>query len=1370
MYRWKRILLTLSALLLASTAAVAEVVVPSPLEPWRDWVLFQHPERDCPRHYASLGEQVCRWPGSLLVEADNNGATFVQDWRLYAETWIDLPGDARHWPQSVRANDRSVAVMEREGKPAIRLPAGEYRIQGMIRWDSLPTRLALPPDTGLLSVNLQGKAVPMPSIDEQGRLLFGENKAPETVADSLSVQVFRQLQDDIPLQLETVVRFRVAGRDRELLLGQFLPDAFVPLALDTALPARIEPDGRLRVQLRAGEWELRLRARAEAGPTQFTARKMDELWPAEEVWSLRDNRSLRQITAAGPASIDPSQTDMPAEWREFPAWLLRDGETLTLSEQQRGETLTEAAAAGEELELVRDLWIDFDGQGVTSRDVVSGVLKQAARFSTAPGQALGRVEVDGEPQLITRLDGDQNEAGIELRPGPLNLMSLSRLTQATHWTVTGWQRDFHRVSATLHLPPGWMLLHAAGADSAQGAWLPRWNLWAIFLVLIVAAASRHLLGWKAGLMALGALLLTYHTAHAPVFLWLAALVGVALARLLPTGRFSRWLALYNGAVFVVLAVVLLQFAVDQARRSLYPQLERGPHMTIQQPVARQVSQAAASAPVEALSMVRESAEGDRDGAYDMAASPEPVARKKLKTGYDTGAKVQTGPGEPAWQWQPVALGWSGPVMQEQAVRLYLMSPAWHRLWNLASVVLVFGFALLLLRAVWPAARLRWGFGRAATPVLLILLSSLGHSPEALAQVPAAANSGFPDQALLQELEQRLTRLPDCEPQCAAFQRGLLQVDDSQLRLDLQIDAHETVAVPLPVARNQWQPRAVLVDGEMADSLRRDSSGQLWTVLLPGSHRLQLEGVLTGDNLSLPFEMPVHNLSVDASGWQVSGLSRDGQVPGRSLQLQRDARPVAGGDPGGAESVQLLPEPAPPFVRVTRTLVLGLEWQVRTRVDRLAPASGAIALPVSLLAGEAVLTPGVDVRNGRVQVVMSANSPSFSWHSSLKQTGSLTLAAANSVPWVEHWQFDIAPIWHVEFAGLNPVKQDMQAGQLPLWQPWPGEQLTATISRPEAVSGSTRTIESVMLDYRPGARSADASLTLQVRSSQGGELPLALPPSSRLQRIVIDGVEQSNPDAEALRLPLRPGNQRIDVSWRQDAGISWREFTPLPQLGEPLSNIELRLHLPQGRWLLAVGGPAMGPALLFWGVLLVIVLVALLLGRSGIAPLATWQWLLLGIGMSTVNSVGSLLVVAWFIAMAKRSSLDTRRLGVSQLQWLQVGLVLLSLLALGSLVGTIPMSLLSSPDMQVVGNQSSGWDLQWYQDRMAAGLPQAWVISLPMWVYRAAMLLWSLWLVFALIGWCRWGWQAFSAGELWRSPPPKQPPAPEGMTLDEELTK
>ena len=88
-------------------------------------------------------------------------------------------------------------------------------------------------------------------------------------------------------------------------------------------------------------------------------------------------------------------------------------------------------------------------------------------------------------------------------------------------------------------------------------------------------------------------------------------------------------------------------------------------------------------------------------------------------------------------------------------------------------------------------------------------------------------------------------------------------------------------------------------------------------------------------------------------------------------------------------------------------------------------------------------------------------------------------------------------------------------------------------------------------------------------------------------------------------------------------------------------------------------------------------------------------------------------------------------------------------ALATLFFAIQRGLLGSPAMQIAGNDSHASLLRWYQDRADAALPQPWMMSVPLLVYRVAMLAWALWLALTLLRWLRWGWSCFSAGELWR---------------------
>ena len=89
----------------------------------------------------------------------------------------------------------------------------------------------------------------------------------------------------------------------------------------------------------------------------------------------------------------------------------------------------------------------------------------------------------------------------------------------------------------------------------------------------------------------------------------------------------------------------------------------------------------------------------------------------------------------------------------------------------------------------------------------------------------------------------------------------------------------------------------------------------------------------------------------------------------------------------------------------------------------------------------------------------------------------------------------------------------------------------------------------------------------------------------------------------------------------------------------------------------------------------------------------------------------------------------------------------------------PHGLLGTPEMQILGNGSSSGSLTWFQDRSDGALPASWMLSVPILVYRAAMLLWALWLARAVLGWLRWGWGSFTTQATWMQRPKRAPLAP-----------
>lgn len=1361
--RWVALLLCLG-FLPESSAAIAPVdlAIPAQLAPWEAWVLHRHPDRNCPFYFRDGNVRHCVWTSEIALAIQPDKASFTQQIKVYRDAWVMLPGSQEIWPAALMLDGKPGKVIERDDGPAIWLKTGEYVVKGELRWTLYPDHLQIPVGTGQLRVTIQDELQTRLNWDDQGKLWLApgsDTKSQASTSDKVSVRLFRKILDGVPVQLMTQLQLQVSGSERELLIGQFQLANALAVTLDTELPARIEKDGRLRVQLRPGNWVIRSTARFAEPVTELMINPMDPDWPAEEVWVFEANRALRTVKITGADSIDPQQTALPEDWKHLPAFLMNKEARLKLDETHRGDP----NPSPNQFQLQKTLWLDLTGDGITFKDEISGQMNQGWRLNMLPGFALGRAEINGQPQLITE-DAEAGGQGLEVRQGSLALSALSRSESIRSFSATGWDQGFLNAAGELRLPPGWRLISMQGVDFVLNDWIGSWTLWDIFLVLIISLAFYRVVGPVWGLISLVTLIVIYQEQGAPVLVWLNLILLVALLRVIPENRFRKLLLWYRNLSVVALVLILIFFSVDQVRQAIYPQLEF-PGLEMNQTSQPMVSSMPASATMD--EMIAQDAASVQSGVAGGLASLEKDAREYQAKAvaeaarygapgysveadvpqqqdfqYDAGAQIQTGPGEPTWQWKSIPFGWNGPVEATQQVSMLLLSPTINRLLKFAQVI----FILLLAYGLLFAGPKDVSFGKLKPVSLVVSALLLGGLLGSHAQ-PLHAEE-FPPDSLLQELESRLLEPAPCLPGCASIEQGLLQVNAEQLLLRLRIHAQEQVVIPLPVFGRRHADLLVLVNGAPSKALAQSPDGQTLLALEPGTHDVNLQfGLVAQNQVDLPFSLPVHQLAVEAEQWSVSGWKR-GLVPSGTLQLVKQAQQVSSQTQNG-----LLPDPSPTFVEIERVVRLGLEWTVETRVKRLAPAQGAIHLNVPLLNGESVTSSHVRVVNGQAQVSLAAGQSILRWESVLKQQGEIRLTAHKTQDWVEVWWLDATPIWHANVSGIPPVKPERSDGaRLPKWQPWPGESIAVRVSKPKAIAGNTLTLESVRLTSHVSERSAEQVLHLNIRASQGTEYGFDLPDNARIQEIRLDGQEQAlSQEGSRVQVPIQPGLQSLEVHWLESSELGWSLTTPAIDLRLPSTNIDWEMHLPANRWPLFVGGPSIGPAMLYWGMLVVLLLVAYGLGRTRQTPLKTHHWMLLVLGMSTTTILYGLIIVAWFFALARRREVkpgSSHRL----FNMMQFGLVLLSIAAMAALFSTIPAGLLGTPDMQLVGNGSSQGFLHWFQDRSAAQLTGGWVWLAPMWFYRVLMLLWSLWLVFALLGWLKWGWQSFSEQGIWKFRP------------------
>jgi len=1360
----------LLALLTAPALAAPPSVekIPSVLAPWIGWVLDDAGDAQCTQ---VQGVRNCVWPSNLTLDADTQGASFTLLVATDRETRVVLPGSAEQWPIEVRVGREPAVVIEPSGMPEMLLPAGAHAIQGRFAWKELPDSLQLPMNLGTLSLSIDGKRVGSPKREANGLLWLAQGRGQETETETLELSVNRRIDDGVPMRITTRIQVAASGTTREVVLPRVLVEGTRAIELRAELPAQLAADGSLRMQAQAGSYCVEIIAIVEGPVDMLRAPKAESPWPEREYWVFAADDALRHVELPATGQIDPSRTDLPSEWHNLQTYAVTPGTGLTLTTRRRGEP----EPPPNELSLVRSMWLDLDGQGYTVRDDLTGAMHRDFRLDLLAG-VLGHAVVDGRDELVTSL---KKANGIELRKGQLGLHAEWRMDSTTRdLPAVGWSEDMRNLTTRLHLPPGFMLLGAEGVDNIPGTWIDRWDLWDFFFVLLVALAMAKLAGPLWGLLALCTLVLCHHEPGAPAAVWLWLLAATALLRVVQA---PRWLTVARVTwVLGLLALlsVAVPFSVAQLRKALYPQLDATAQMTSPEPYSDTLIQEAMEPAEEqneaALDMPKaapvpvpmpeslEDAEGARGKAagnwmqQSLSGNLKGRSQPKGYSGYeqndvDPQSVVQTGPGVPNWQFHEAQLTWSGPVQRDQRIKLWLVPPIALRIWSLLTVLLTFALLLGLARS----ARSRAKASIPAPPVAtLILLLTFAPSNSAHAQVVPPAD-------VLESLKNKLLKPAECEPSCVSVPQLALSIEGTRLTLRAEVHAGSQAAYQAPGPLDSWAPDSVRVDGDPALAAVRLEDGFLYVRVSPGRHTVELSGNLPrSQSLTLALGTPPHHVQARAPGFVIEGLRADGRAEG-SLALRREVSL----DPaqGGAEQTLMQ------WLEVRRSFNLGVRFRVLTTLKRLGPANETMLVRLPLLPGESVTEAGLSSENGSVVIELGRDQSELTFVSTLPVTSNITLVAAVPTdsaqgavirPWSETWDIACAPLYHCSFDGLSPITRLVEGAFQPQYRPWPGEKLTVKAERLEGAPGSSVTIDSASLNVTPGTRIEQGAISLQVRASRGTTERITLPAQSTLSSLTVDGTARTARIKDGrVELQLDPGTHQVTLSFQRPVGMGQHYTSPPVRVGQALTNVTTSLSIPSDRWLLFAHGPSWGPAILFWGYLLLIVVLALGLGKVPTSPLKSHEWVLLGLGLTQIEAPILLVIIGWFFALAYREkhALEARwafNLG-------QIALVLFSFVALSCLSYAVRQGLVVQPDMQVQGMNSTGAELRWYVDRSAGAFPNVGIVSLPLWVYKSLMLLWALWLAASLLRWLRWGFHSFSAGGSWRSAParPKSPQNP-----------
>lgn len=1317
----------LLALAVCPISFAQDHVVPDALKPWEDWVRWDDELSRAPTTYRNASERIAIWPTTLTLTTQPTFGSWDVSVEVFAEAWLRLPGSTVLWPTQVKVGEQPIPVVERNGHPAVLLQPGRHELTGQFQWDAMPQRIAVPREIGILSLSVNDATIPIPRWDADGNVWLTSIRAEESEKDVLAAQIYRVIVDGIPTLLLTEIEITVSGKNREENLGWVLPQGFQLSTINSPIPVAVDEQGRMKAQVRAGKWTIAF--------TGFRAQNLSEIQYASdsqpivdrELIAFRAKPDFRLAEVEGLKTIDVTQTTFPEKWRNLPVYSWQTNASFQVTEKMRGMGLQRP----EGLSIERQFWLDEEGKQLTFQDRIRGQMQQMWRLDAARGNQLGAVRIDGQGQLINE-NPESGRQGVELRRRNLDLTAIGRIEQTSPIAATGWEADVDSLSATFVLPPGWRALAVFGADRVDGDWLTAWSLLDLFLLLIFTMAVYRLWGLPAGVVAFVAYGLAYHEPGSPRWTWLFLLMPLALLRVVPDGFSKRLIQTWRYVATGLLIVNLLPFVAHQVQTAIFPQLEiPGVNYTGRRMFATLQSSYQHSA--EVADMAYESRELVQEKLSD-ASQGRAATLQTSNLKYDPATRIQTGPAQPQWSWNVVRCEWAGPVSAKQQIRPILLSMQMHRMLTVIRVLLI----MLLVAVVLGARKLRWPSAKAtatATSAVVACLFLFASPPPTMAQ-------DFPDEQMLQTLRKRLLEPADVYPHAADIAHVTLNVEAGRVRMEAEVHATIDVAVPLPGKLPIWSPVFITIDDQPARLVSR-REGYLWVVVPSGVHKIVTESLLPDiSEWEWTFELKPRLVNVVAPGWTVTGIGRN-RVPDQQLLFSRQ-RPAS-------DAAAYDQKDFNPIIAVNRHLEIGLVWQVRTVVTRLSSDSKAVSLKIPLLPNERVLTSNTRVENGLADVSLSAGQKQYTWSSLLPVAQDITLHASEAAAWVERWHLVLSPVWNMSQSGLSPVFETQQENMVPVWRPWPGELATLKFSKPKAAIGDSLTVQKV--EQTVAMRQRTSTLKLNVECSIGRDFIIGLPPETIVTSLKHDG--QAIPvrrDEVGVIVNARPGRQIMEVAWKSGEPIATVTTTSDVTLPVEGYNVTTVMQVPDSRWVLWADGPMLGPAVRFWVILVIAVLIAIVLGSIPKSPLNRIEWVLLAIGLTQVHVAAALLVVTWLFALSRRGTDCGDNMNRWAFNLMQVGILVLTFVALGILVIVVGQGLLGHPDMFIVGNSSTRTYLHWYQPRIGTSLPVASVISVSVYFYRLLMLFWALWLATALLRWLQWGWSQFSSGGLWKRKP------------------
>ncbi|MGM0418880.1 MAG: hypothetical protein ACQEQS_09175 [Thermodesulfobacteriota bacterium] len=1322
---------------LCFTACSLYAETPDDLEKWKSFVVHGEEKYYCPPLFNDDDKFYCSFPGILNIDIYKNRIDFKQNFTLFQKTGVKLPGSRKHFPDNVKIDNKPAPASFFEGSPAVFPEKKHFTVTGSINFEKIPDFIKIPDSAAGFNISLKTGLVKDPYTDHSGRLWLNKpfekkEKSPENYT---KVTVFRKIKDSIPSEIVSLYRINISGSKRqEKISAGKIPGKIS--YVKSPVPLRINNDNTFTIQAEPGTYEIILK---NLIPRPLTQAGPFETGYKEEIIVHENSPGVRSTSWKGPVPVDPLTTSMPQSWKKYPAYILNPDEKIKIKETARGKDIKKP-----DLNLKREIWLDFKGSGATVKDNITGTLYTSffAGIDKSKDLIPGKIDVNDQTMIITE---KENLRGVFLKSGVTNIESVLRKNTNEKNFTKAWNIDFADISGSINIPRAWTPVYVSGADlSGRPTFISKWTLLDFFVLCILFLSAYKIWNLKWGIIFFICLGAIYHKFYIPPYLWIFLIISAGLLNnqnireFLNTKKFIKFIffSAYAAAMIIVLSAGIT-FTYKNLRNAVYPQLDQS-QPTYYQPKKQTVYD---SASPEILRNRLSESSGTKSSVLRKSyVEKEPVYKTPAKDyGY-----TQTGPGIPSWKNKKIYF-----TNGSENMKIHVLSPVFTRVFYVANVV----FLLIIIFKFIPVKKIYKNKGSFSfnSLILLFIFSFFGlfsvFTPDLSAQ-------SYPSENLLNTYKQRILEKKEFNHDLIFIKKCSINAsasdsDKIKMELTLLINAVRDSVLPLPDTDGTFVLKNIELNGKNHDYILKDKN-KILTFIPEGTHKIKLTGESVSESIDLKFSPLPSRLNLNTQGIETQGVNKDSFSDNIKLMIPKSAT---------KEEFKSYTDTTPLPV-ITRELFLEKEWKIKTKVQRFynENTDQRVDVSLNLLKNEKILKQTFNIKDNLYNFSLMPGQKSFVFESEIPVNSDIkTKFGKNSflsVKWIIHAD----PVWEYEVSGIKPSGTDVAEN---IYILKPGESAEIKVSKLKPYQGRFLSIDSFNLVYDTTKTKNSLKIDSLIRSSKGRTHQIQYDNTLLTpEKIIVNSTNQPvSVKNNALQIPLSPGSNNVEIIFNE---IDKKRSAFLPEIitfpftdpGTEAVNINQKIKYPKKTWVLGAFGPLSGPAVLFWGYFITVVIAALILSKLPSSPLKMHQWFLLSAGLSLVSPLEIIIVFALFFIIEYRKKLTPDNSAYFNL--IQTGIILMIIISAVIVYNAVSKGLLGIPDMQISGNGSWHTQLNWFTDRTDGKLPQPFIITAPLILWKIVIFVWSLWTASFLINKAPYFAEALKSGGFWKKQDIKKP--------------